>query len=139
MLTVEKNPKGNKSFLIAIVLLLLCVLFIAWFVIRTVFFTAIRSDSLYAVFLDNGQVYFGKVTRQTENEIILEYVFYLKADTDLSSDEPNANLSLVKLGNEIYKPYDRMLINRSHVLFLEEMRPGSEVMQAIEKYEQQAR
>src|SRR6185503_11336091 len=99
-----------------------------------------NTQKFYAVFLDNGQVYFGKITKQTAHEITLEYVFYLKADTNLVSDEvPNANLSLVKLGNEIYKPLDRMMINRSHVLFFEEMSSQSEVMQAVETYEQHAR
>lgn len=138
MIAWRDKLKRNK--MLVIILGGLILIFIICLLLRALFFTAIQSQSFYAVFLDNGQVYFGKVTRQTANEIVLEYVFYLKANTDLSSDEsPNANLSLVKLGNEIYKPRDRMLINRSHVLFLEEMRQGSEVMRAIEKYEQQSR
>lgn len=136
----EKLKQNKRGRAIAIILGILVIFSILSFVIRIYFFTAIEDKAFYAVFLDNGQVYFGKVAKQTENEIVLDYVFYLKADTDLSSPDnelPNANLSLVKLGNEIYKPQDRMLINRSHVLFLEEMRPGSEIMQAINKYEQQ--
>jgi len=109
-------------------------------IVTVVIVNTSNMQKFYAVFLDNGQVYFGKITKQTAHEITLEYVFYLKADTNLVSDEvPNANLSLVKLGNEIYKPLDRMMINRSHVLFFEEMSSQSEVMQAVETYEQHAR
>lgn len=137
---IESMQPSKRSKALIIVLVVLVGVFVLGFLIRAIFFTAIRSQSFYAIFLDNGQVYFGKVEKQTENEIILGHVFYLKANTDLSTSNeemPNANLSLIKLGNEIYKPYDRMLINRSHVLFLEEMRPGSDIMNAIEKHEEQ--
>ena len=90
-------------------------------------------------FLITNKSILEKMTRKTDQEIILEKVFYLKADTNLTSEEQNVKLSLIKLGNEIYKPRDQMIINRSHVLFLEEMQSKSEVMQAIERYEKQTR
>ncbi|MBU2575853.1 hypothetical protein KKF64_02080, partial [Patescibacteria group bacterium] len=48
--------------------------------------------------------------------------------------DQQGELSLVKLGNELHGPTDSMFINRDHVLFVEDLKDDSNVVQAIDNY-----
>jgi len=101
-----------------------------------------------AVFLTNGQTYFGRVKDVGEIFLVLEDVYYLrKVDIGLSSNslESGSNISnegtevgsetkLVKFGTEKHRPVDELKINMMQVLFLEELAIGSEIVVAIERY-----
>ncbi len=96
------------------------------------------SKEYQAVFLDNGQVYFGKITKQKEHTIKLENIYYLqteKKNSDETTNDKTGDLSLVKLGNELHGPEDYMNINREHVLFIEDLRDDSKVVTAIRNYQ----
>jgi len=96
-----------------------------------------------AVFLSNGQVYFGKVTDANTQTLVLENIYYLRSAGNLQiSEDKNStttpatdNFSLVKLGNELHGPEDKMSINLSQVLFVEDLKPDSKVVEAIRAYE----
>ncbi len=98
------------------------------------------QDKYHAVFLSNGQVYFGKITQTTQNRMLLEEIYYLQAAAPLQQAPPNQQqqpqLTLVKLGNEIHGPYDHMKINNRHILFVEELKENGKVVTAIEQYKQ---
>jgi len=98
-----------------------------------------------AVFLDNGQVYFGKVIKTTDKSVALKDIYYLQVmDQSLQGSQgtetPSAQaaakqrLTLIKLGNEIHGPTDEMLINRDHVVLIEDLKTDSRVVQAIAEY-----
>lgn len=91
----------------------------------------IRSGDYQAVFLDNGQVYFGKLERSGGEFYLLTDVFYLQSG--ISVDQAT-NLALTKLGSEAHGPEDQMQINKEHVLFVEDMKDDSKVVQAIQQY-----
>lgn len=93
---------------------------------------SIRSGEYQAVFLDNGQVYFGKLKEKGEDYILTD-VFYLQSGA--AGVDQAANLSLTKLGNEAHGPEDRMQINKDHVLFVEDMKNDSKVVKAIQDYQ----
>lgn len=96
-----------------------------------------------AVFLSNGQVYFGKITDANIQTLVLEDIYYLRSAGNLqTSDDKNQtaapetdNFSLVKLGNELHGPEDKMSINLSQVLFTEDLKADSKVVEAIRAYE----
>jgi hypothetical protein len=96
-----------------------------------------------AVFLSNGQVYFGKVTDANNQTLVLENIYYLRSAGNLQvSNNDNTtttpatdNFSLVKLGNELHGPEDKMSINLSQVLFVEDLKAQSKVVEAIRAYE----
>jgi len=102
-----------------------------------------------AVFLTNGQVYFGKVNSHDESYIELVDIYYLQVKPVLQQgEEGNANdnknaqnqkteLSLVKLGNELHGPLDRMMLNKDQVVFIEDLKSDSKVTDAINRYKQQ--
>jgi len=99
------------------------------------------SEDYQAVFLSNGQVYFGDVTKNNKAEVVLKDIYYLQVtrplqQTQEGQEQANAQgeLSLVKLGNELHGPTDAMHINRDQVLFIEDLKDDSNVSQAINNY-----
>ena len=91
-----------------------------------------------AVFLSNGQVYFGKIIKETGSTVVLKDIYYLQVAQSpqpaTEGQQAQQNLSLVKLGNELHGPRDEMKINRDHVLFTEDLKSDSRVVDAIVRY-----
>lgn len=101
-----------------------------------------EPNNYSAVFLSNNQVYFGIMIKNSKDELVLKNVFYVQANesndgagTPIQSiNQPRFNL--VKLGNEIHGPTDSMHINKSHIMFYEDLREDSVVVQAIRNYKE---
>lgn len=97
-----------------------------------------------AVFLTNGQVYFGKLTNAMSEYVTLEDIYYLQvtqpplqgSQTNTQATQAQPQLSLVKLGQELHGPVDSMQINHEQILFYEDMKEDGRVMQAIRQYQQ---
>lgn len=92
-----------------------------------------------AVFLTNGQVYFGKLADDDGNYVKLADIFYLQAQEKVQpkedeTDNKEPNLTLIKLGKELHAPADEMNIARTQVLFWENIQDDGKVMQAIKDY-----
>ena len=87
------------------------------------------KDNYQAVFLDNNQVYFGKLRNAGRGLWSLRDVYYLRI-----SGEAQQGTDLIKRGSELHGPQDEMIINKDHVLFYEEIGEGSEVMKKIREY-----
>ena len=92
-----------------------------------------------AVFLTNGQVYFGQISNPDGNYVILKDIYYLQVGPQQGSGtDPSApaqqSISLVKLGNELHGPEDEMHISRSQILFYEDLKAEGSVVQAIDAY-----
>jgi hypothetical protein len=98
-----------------------------------------QSSGYQAVFLTNGQVYFGKMTDADSDYPVLTDIYYLQVGPQQGSGVPTTtttgqSISLVKLGNELHGPVDEMHISRSQILFYEDMKTDSQVVKAIEAY-----
>lgn len=100
-----------------------------------------NSSAYQAVFLSNGQVYFGKFS-QSPGSAKLESIFYLQVQQqqglqpdDQSGQSAQAELKLIKLGNELHGPEDVMRINPDHILFVEDLKDDGRVVEAIKRYE----
>jgi hypothetical protein len=110
------------------------------------------NTSYQAVFLTNGQVYFGKMT-DNGNWIQLTDIYYLQVTQPLqqtanadqsktatpssttgSAATPQSNIQLVKLGSELHGPQDSMYIERDKILFWENMKDDSKVVAAIHQF-----
>jgi hypothetical protein len=92
-----------------------------------------------AVFLTNGQVYFGKLEGKNERYVNLKDIYYLQVNEPLQQGQEQASgtqpqLSLVKLGNELHGPVDEMEINRDHILFIEDIKKDGRVATAIAEH-----
>lgn len=88
----------------------------------------IEEDKLQAVFLNGGQVYFGNIKDITEDSMRLSNIFYLRVNQQVQPEQgeqaqANANdISLVKLGCELHRPTNEMVINRDQVIFWENLK-----------------
>jgi hypothetical protein len=97
---------------------------------------SVKANQYQAVFLTNGQVYFGKITRQTASEVAIEDIYYLQVEGQIQPEREGEQprLSLVKLGNELHGPEDIMFVNRDHVLFWENLKDDGRVVSAIKDH-----
>ncbi|OGL78089.1 hypothetical protein A3J43_04195 [Candidatus Uhrbacteria bacterium RIFCSPHIGHO2_12_FULL_54_23] len=107
-----------------------------------------EGEPWQAVFLSNGQVYFGHLGDEGSQYATLEEVYYLQVQQPLQQatgtttgqvigvQQPNAQqqLVLIKFGTELHGPEDRMVINRDHILFWEDLKPDSTVVRSITNY-----
>lgn len=124
----------NKKFIwlaIAVVVLIVIAAVIYFFS-----YSFKNENNYQAVFLSNGQVYFGKLSKENSQYPVLRDIYYLQVN---QSPQPitstnSSNINIVKLGAELHGPEDEMRINRSQILFIEDLRPDSKVLEAIRQF-----
>lgn len=81
-----------------------------------------------AVFLSNGQTYFGRYIDRIGPYVKVENAFYIQTNTPADDQAPPES-RLIKRGNELHQPLPVVLIPRSAILFVEDLRPDSPVGQ----------
>lgn len=86
------------------------------------------STEYQAVFLDNGQVFFGKLGDAASPFVTFRDVFYVQRV--VSGEKKEARNILVKRGSEWHGP-DFMRINARHIVLLEPVAPDSLVARLI--------
>lgn len=101
--------------------------------------TAARNK-LQAVFLTNGQIYFGNLSRHGVGYWRLDRAHYLQVSKTPAATSPNekngaapqeTRTTLMKLSDDMHRPEDTMFIPASHILFWQNLRSDSPVAQAI--------
>lgn len=135
-LFLEKSWSERLKVIFWVVIILGTVL-VLWIVIAGNKLLVRTSDGYQAVFLDNGQVYFGKLKAANRDFLSLTDIYYLRAGSLQPSADgapQAAGVDLVKLGAELHAPRDEMIINREHVLFYEDITESGQVMQLIRKH-----
>ncbi len=97
----------------------------------------VKANQYQAVFLTNGQVYFGKLSSVNSSYAVLKDVYYLQQDQNVQANQnqnnQQSNVSLVKLGNELHGPEDQMYVERDKVIFWENLKDSGKVVQAIKQ------
>src|SRR5690349_10933939 len=68
----------------------------------------VDGSKLQAIFLNTGQVYFGNIKAVNQQYFVLGNVYYLQSSST-TTKTTNQNVSLVKLGCELHRPYDTMV------------------------------
>lgn len=110
---------------------------------------AVSLKGYQAVFLANGQVYFGHLQGLNSSYPELTEIYYLIKQSPLQEaaggeategevtpgkqETTKPEYTLIKLGQELHGPKDRMRINRNHILFVENLKDDSRVVQAIKE------
>lgn len=120
--------------LMLIVLFALVVFFARPYLQRSSVGDRIDHGSYQAVFLTGGQVFFGHalISGDEDGAIALSDVYYLTPNADTSQSQQLG--SLVKRGTELHGPREPMIIQVRQVLFIENMRDDSQVVQAIKRF-----
>lgn len=87
------------------------------------------------VFLDNGQVYFGKtIVLPFSNMVTLRYTHFLRQPkTEGVEQAPNeiGTLEVVSIKGDPQTPEDKMFINRDHILYIEYVQKNSLLAKAL--------
>lgn len=102
--------------------------------------SVIDGAKYQAVFLSNGQVYFGKLKMLNGGYMKLNDIYYLQTTASTTktsiqdSSDSSTNVTLIKLGSEIHGPNDEMIISKDQVLFFENVKSDSKVAESIAKY-----
>lgn len=95
----------------------------------------VDGNKYQAVFLNNGQVYFGKIKTLNRSYVVIDDIFYIEAQSTQQAN--NNNYTLRKLGtSELHAPEDRMVVNRDQVTFWENLKDSGRVVTAIKQYKQ---
>jgi hypothetical protein len=102
----------------------------------------LKSDKFQAVFLNGGQVYFGKIRELNDKFITLDNIYYLRVNEQVQPDanaaeQPQQDISLAKLGCELHGPEDQMVINHEQVTFWENLKDDGQVAKAIAEFVRQ--
>lgn len=127
--------------LVVLLVLILIVFFVARLLYPNRTLTT-SSEKWQAVFLNNGQVYFGHLKEFKDDYAELVNVYYLRATQALqppASSTPTPSFELVKLGGELHGPEDAIYFVKSSILFWEDMKDNSQVVQAINNFQQNSK
>lgn len=116
-----------------------------------------KKSKYQAVFLTNGQIYFGQLSGFPGSSPVLKDVYYLRAQRSLQPSDDlteelevedkekeeakitpatseTPELTLIKLGNELHGPVDEIQLNSDHILFVEDLKQESRIVRAIEQF-----
>jgi len=85
-----------------------------------------------AVFMDTGQIFFGKLENAGSDYPVLKNVFYIRQQTNPETKEVKS--VLIRRGNEWHGP-DRMIINARHIGVIEPVGADSQVAKLIKEAE----
>ena len=100
----------------------------------------VDSNSYQAIFLDNGEVYFGNITDLDDDSVTLENIYYLQVsnNSQLQNDQQlpsQPEINLIKLGNELHGPQDKMFIPMQSIVYWENLEAGCRLSQVITETE----
>ena len=136
----NRPKKGIIVFLVLIFVLIFIFISISFWqngTVRNVIQTFKFKDTYQAIFLSNGQVYFGKISEITNKYVILNKPFFIKVEQKQEnleeiSDQPE--LKLISIKDEFHKPKDYMIIEKSSIILIEELDSSSQIVDIIGNY-----
>ncbi|MEK9167707.1 MAG: hypothetical protein AAB613_03130 [Patescibacteria group bacterium] len=98
------------------------------------------SGPRQAVFMADGQIFFGYASDLHNQVVLLKDVYYLRSQPSLTPADDKApapstsSVDLIKLGDEIYGPSGVMRINRDRISHIDDMKSDSQVNQKITEF-----
>ncbi|MBI5356702.1 hypothetical protein HZB78_03760 [Candidatus Collierbacteria bacterium] len=90
------------------------------------------SSAFWAVYLDSGQIFYGRKDKQNQNYVTMSNVFYYQPGVRSAKAE---NIRIIKVGTEIHQPRDYIYINKQHIERQEQLSNDSKVVKAIGEYQ----
>lgn len=138
----KKMKIKNLGLVLGAIILIGGLVFSGLMYFKSVSGSVIDSDKYQAVFLSNGQVYFGKLQTLSTEYMKLTDIFYLQTKSDTKSENPQAtstesDVQLIKLGSEVHGPDDQMIVSKDQILFFENLKTDGTVSKSIDKYHKQ--
>ena len=101
-------------------------------------FKYVDGSKYQAVFLSNGQVYFGHIQSLNDKYVRVTDVYYLTQSAANSSNNSANSYTLLQLGcQQIHYPTNQMLINHDQVTFWENLNDKGQVVTKINELKKQ--
>lgn len=125
------GPRASLAAQIAATVLM----FVAFFVLGHAWDLTVPSFGgarYQAVFLANGQTYFGRYVERIGTYVKIEDAYYIQQGAGGDEATPPES-RLIRRGSELHQPYPYVLIPKSAILFVEDLRPGSAVGEFMAK------
>lgn len=142
----EKKSRKGLLWTIIIVVLVVLIGVAGWFVWSNAKSgaTGIDTSKYQALFLSNGQVYFGKLESYNDEYFKLTTVYSAQAatagtETDDEDTKAAGDVQLVRLGDEVYGPENEVFVSKQQILHYENLKNDSKVTQLIQQNEQSRR
>lgn len=142
------DKKSNKGLLwtIVVILAVLVAVVVGWVIWSNSknAATGIDSSKYQAVFMSNGQIYFGKLSDFNDSSFKITSIYYPQAQstdetstskTDVSDSQ--SNIQLFRVTDGVHGPEDEMVITKSQILYYENLKSDSKVTQLIEQNNKQ--
>ena len=108
--------------LVAVVIVLVTFGFVRWWDFVLPSFGA----RYQAVFLANGQTYFGHYLDRLGPYVKVENAFYITQEPTVEEGQTPES-RIIRRGSELHQPLPFVLIPKSAILFVEDLRPDSQV------------
>lgn len=148
---VSASKKAKKSWLSITTVTVALIVCIAVLILSIALYVGIAKPSasqskyvdtskMQAVFLNGGQVYFGKISTINSSFMRMTDIYYLRVNQQVQPDgsaSSGQDISLVKLGCELHGPQDSMVINQQQVIFWENLKGDGQVAKAVADYKKQ--
>jgi len=123
----SRRPVRNVG--IALVVFFAAVLVTQWWDFTI---PALGRAQYQAVFLANGQTYFGRYYDRIGAYGKIEDVYYLQTTTAADSNAA-PDTRIVRRGHELHEPGSRMLVPKSAILFVEDLSASSPIAQFMQR------
>ncbi len=85
-----------------------------------------------AVFLANGQTYFGHYRERLGPYVKIENAYYIQSTPNADDSTPPES-KLIRRGSELHQPLPYVLLPKSAINFVEDLQPTSAVAQFMDK------
>ena len=126
------NRRLLRNVFLATVVFVAAVLFTQWWDFTV---PSLGRGEYQAVFLANGQTYFGRYYDRIGAYVKIEDVYYLQ-QTESANPDQAPDTKLVRRGRELHSPAARMLVPKSSVLFVEDLKDASPIAQFMKQARQ---
>ena len=114
---------------IATLVFILAALFAQWWDFTV---PSLGRAQYQAVFLTNGQIYFGRYYDRLGAYAKIEDVYYFQ-DTTGTEQNATQETRIVRRGHELHDPAARMLVPKSAILFVEDLTEASAIAQFMQR------
>jgi hypothetical protein len=132
-ISVPKSAIRTALLSIGAIIVLAILIFLGTAVVKSISGSSLPStvdtNTYQAVFLSNGQIFFGKLSSGNDSYDYLRHVYLLQSSVT-SRGHPGAQ-QLIKLTKEIHGPQDLLIIDRSQILYIENLDPRGQAAKLI--------
>jgi hypothetical protein len=126
---VVENQRLLRNIAVACVVFVAAAFFTQWWDFTV---PALGHSRYQAVFLSNGQTYFGRYYDRIGAYAKIEDVYYLQ-QVKGSDPEASPDTRIIRRGRELHEPSSRMLIPKSAILFIEDLTDLSPIAQFMDR------